>query len=221
MTKKNLSMFLFFSALSIFLPTGVNSDAGRNNDKQIFLNKDGSRIVLEHSKQKHRVSAALVLGAMSNRLLTLNPPAASNVNFFSVALVDIDNDGFGDIEQSGDCGNRVCKKIIYRFDPHTHKYNKFFSGAYDTVKLDHNFLVTGGGSGCCAYEYQIYAIERKKNVVEKTPSYIISVSNLGDGVNSKIECIFSDRNFKIIAPPIEDWTGFCEIYGKNYKLILP
>ena len=221
MTEKSLSKFLFFSAISIFLPTGANADAGRNNDKQVFLNKDGSRIVLEHSKKKHRVSVVFFSGAKNKRLLTLAPPAASNVNFFSVVLVDIDNDGFGDIEQSGDCGNRVCEKIIYRFDPHTHKYNKFFSGAYDAVKFDRNFLVTGGGSGCCAYEYQIYGIGRKNHMAEKNLRYIVTVSNLGDGVNNKIECSFSDHNYKTIAPPIEDWTKFCEVYGKDYKLIFP
>ena len=220
MINKILRAYLL-TVLFIWFISFSHADAIQINNKQIFLNKDGSHIALQYSARKHKAIVTLISGGKSKPLLNLKPAKSSNINFFSTVLIDIDNDGFGDIEESGDCGNRVCEKTIYRFNPQTKRYAKLFSGAYSTVQLDDGFLITGGGSGCCAHEYHVYELEQKNFTAQKNPSYIISISNLGEGRESKIECGFSDQNAKTIVPPKESWKDFCEVYGKNYKLVLP
>jgi hypothetical protein len=192
----------------------------KSSNPQEFINKDGSRMVVENHSPKQYV-VAQVTKRQTSQLLKLKPSGSTNPSFFSVSLIDIDQDGFGDVEQSGNCGNRVCEKIIYRFNPATKKYVKLFSGAYEKVFLDKEFLITSGGSGCCSYEYQLYKFAPQKHVVEKAPSYVATVSNIGEGKDNKIKCAFTNKEAKTVAPLKDSWKQLCEVYGKNYVLTAP
>ena len=220
MIKKVIQMCLLGASSMLFVSPG-NADAVKTNNEQNYLNKDGSRISLKYSPNKRQVFVTWITGDKRKLLLKLKPAIESNINLFSATMVDIDNDGFGDIEVSGDCGNRVCEKTIYRFNSNQKSFMEFFKGAYSTVKLDGKFLITGGGSGCCSYEYKIYELKQKDYVANTNPDYIVSISNFGEGEQAKVECTFSDNNAKTIPPPKVSWETLCEIYGKNYKLVLP
>lgn len=215
-----LSIISLIVILCVGFSASTNA-SGMGVDNHDFLNKDGSRVVVEYSNHQRQAIVSLISSRGTKQLLKLKANESNGEPFFSVALIDIDKDGFGDIERTGNCGNRVCDKIIYRFYPQSGKYTIFFKGAYSTAQIDGGFFIVGGGSGCCAYEYQVYEIERKYFSVKKRAHYTVTVSNFDEGQENRTECTFSDDSAKTISPPQEHWKELCEIYGKNYKLILP
>jgi hypothetical protein len=137
--------------------------------------------------------------------------------FFSVALIDFDHDGYWDVEQTGACGNKVCEKKIYRFNPATKKFFLFFSGAYLEVAIFDKHLMESGASGCCAFEYHAYQIKNYQKPISPEKRYlIISVTSESD---TKLPiCTFKTSDGNLAKVPGKKWLDFCEHYGEKYKL---
>jgi hypothetical protein len=219
---KILNIFLY-----IFISQAQFSIADDHIDQSIKVlhikkNKDGMEVLLLQ-KMKSPISIDIYLksSAIDKNKLHLVPNADETDNpFFSAQLIDIDHDGFWDVEETGICGNKVCDKTIFRFNPHKQKFFKFFSGAYSQILVFNNYLIESGSSGCCGFEYHAYKIISFNKPITKEPDYIINVkasANL-DNENSN-SCSFTNSVGDIIPPPDKSWMHFCEVYGNKYNLI--
>jgi hypothetical protein len=135
-----------------------------------------------------------------------------------VTLIDFDRDGFWDLEKTGACGNKVCEKRVYRFNPPEKKFIDFFEGAYSELSVFDKHLIEFGGSGCCTAESHAYQIKNYETPINRNDSYlVISVTSSPTG---KLPiCTFSTSEGLAVKVPHKKWLRFCEKHGKKYKLI--
>ena len=78
----------------------------------------------------------------------------------SASLVDIDRDGFHEIEVRGMCGaGPNCEGDIYRANRDNGQIELFFSGGYSDLLVIDGYLVESGRASCCSWEYHAYRLK--------------------------------------------------------------
>jgi hypothetical protein len=147
------------------------------------------------------------------------PPEIAQSQFFDATATWLFNDALPAIEVTGNCGNKVCEKLIFRFDESRMEYQLFFRGAYSSVSIFNGYLIEAGSSGCCAFEYHAYKIPEADHVISGSPQMVIVVTNNSVSTSeNSIECAFTDAAGESIDIPNRDWLKFCEVYGESYQV---
>lgn len=146
------------------------------------------------------------------------PSNGSSLPFFDVQLLDINADGYWDVEVTGNCGNKVCEKKLYVYSLLSHEFFLFYDGGYEFREMDGGFLVTGGASGCCEYEYNAQKVTDFYAPAARDISFTISVH--APDADGRAQCIFRDGAGVMIPPPAHSLVRYCNKYG-GYILIDP
>jgi hypothetical protein len=207
------NLFIRIISLLILLacsPSLVAQTVDTASEKlEIKKNKDGRNVsITKITAPEVNYLVELSSGLRSEEKLRIIP---------TLALVDFDHDGFWDVEQTGACGNKVCEKTIYRFNPTTQKFFLFFSGAYADLTIFDKHLVEAGGSGCCAFEYHAYKIKNFQTPIDSRKSYLI-ISITAETDTSLPVCRFTKSDRQAAKVPGKKWLDFCEAFGEKYKL---
>jgi hypothetical protein len=186
---------------------------------EIKKNKDGRNVsITKITAPEVNYLVELSSASRSEEKLRIIPTEDEReLPFFSLALVDFDHDGFWDVAQTGACGNKVCEKKIYRFNPTTQKFFLFFSGAYADLTIFDKHLIEAGGSGCCAFEYHAYKIKNFQTPIDSSKSYLI-ISITAETDTSLPVCRFTKSDRQAAKVPGKKWLDFCEAFGEKYKL---
>jgi len=142
-------------------------------------------------------------------------------------LVDIDGDGYHEIEVRGMCGaGPNCEGEIYRTDSKSGQIELFFSGGYSELLVIDGYLVESGRASCCSWEYHAYRMQDRSAPMEyDNMDFMVQI---GADLDSEQEdaparCVFSravDGERQVIRPPGSDWLKLCEVYG-DYHLTTP
>lgn len=147
------------------------------------------------------------------------PCEIAQSQFFNVTAIRLFNDAAPAIEVTGECGNKVCEKLIFRFNESHMEYQPFFRSAYSKISIFDGHLVEEGSSGCCSFEYHAYKIPEAGHLIGRPPQIVIAVTNNSASTSAdSIECAFTDAAGESIDIPNRDWLKFCEIYGESYQL---
>jgi hypothetical protein len=179
-------------------------------------NRDGAVVFLMKGERGKR-SYEVYLGSTGNRpTLHLVPaPDSPEASFFSVKFLDLNGDGFWDIEKTNACGNKVCERFIFVFDPAKRKFVKFFDGAYGDVLLIDGYLVASGASGCCNFEHQAYKVRSFKEPLNGSPNFVIAVSAPSEERQGYASCVFTNDEGAVVNPPSPTWNRLCEVFGEK------
>lgn len=216
---KSLSLLARFCVLMMVASCAFAADEGHLPDLK-FVNRDGSVLLVRSvGAQGYRVSLRGPAGNRTAgvlRIWTDQDPAT-----FEVRLVDFDQDGFGDVELQGECGNRACRKQIQLFDPIARRLKVFFDGEYSTAEISDGFLIIGAGSGCCSHESRLFRWEPKGRSVPAEPELQVTVvSGVGGEAGDRVTCTFVNSQLQRVKPPAS-LLRLCEVYGKEYQLAAP
>lgn len=145
-----------------------------------------------------------------------------------VRFVDIDDDGFSEVEARGMCGaGPNCLGDLYRLDPATGGFHHFFSGGYADLRVIDGHLVEAGRASCCAWEYHAWPLDgppRLRDYDNMALMITVGADLAGDDDDAPARCTFSRRNgdnWQVVAPPGAAWLALCEAYGDDYHLITP
>jgi len=214
---------IYFVVLFLLLPSDVVL-AGQSGPSLEVETKTKFGPILSMQKRRNSFAVDYVLqgkGDASNKKGTVIKVSEkiARSQFFDAAVISTFDDLVPAIEVTGSCGNKVCEKLIYRFNESLMAYRLFFRGAYSDVFVFDGYLVEAGPSGCCAFEYHAYKIPQNGSPVSGAPQMIIGVSS--DAVNTSsdaVECAFSDASGEKIALPSPGWLKFCEVYGESFQL---
>ena len=145
----------------------------------------------------------------------------------SARLVDIDNDGYHEVEVRGMCGaGPNCEGELYRIDRSTGKLELFFSGGYSDLLVIDGYLVEAGRASCCSWEYHAYRLQGRTGMLDyDNMDFMVEI---GADMDSEEEhaparCTFSrsiDGESQVMPPPSREWLRLCELYG-DYRLTTP
>lgn len=145
-------------------------------------------------------------------------------------LVDIDDDGYHEIEVRGMCGaGPNCEGEIYRSDRKSGQIELFFSGGYSELLVIDGYLIESGRASCCSWEYHAYRLEGRKSPLDyEHMDFMIVVDAAADpdqeDADAAPRCTFSqviNGSSQVIAPPPGDqWLKLCEVYGA-YDVFTP
>nr|WP_295377828.1 hypothetical protein [Pseudoxanthomonas sp.] len=145
-----------------------------------------------------------------------------------VDLVDIDRDGFFEVETRGMCGaGPNCLGDLYRQDPASGKFFHFFSGGYADLRVVDGHLVESGRASCCAWEHHAWPMggpPRLRDYDNMALMITIGADMASDQDDAPARCTFSRRNgdnWQVVAPPGAAWLALCEVYGDDYHLVTP
>lgn len=216
-----VAIFLLMALISLsptFVLSGPPGSAFQSKEMSI------SDSILGIQKRKNSVAIDYFfpkMGRSSERRRTVIrvPNEIVRSQFFDVAIFAAFNDEVSAIEVTGDCGNKVCERLIYRFNKSPLAYQLFFRGAYSSASIFDDHLVGAGPSGCCAFEYHAFKISKNGQSISGAPQVTIEVSNGGAPAGSDVvECAFSDEAGGRIAAPNQEWLSFCRVYGDVYQL---
>ena len=145
----------------------------------------------------------------------------------SASLVDIDGDGYHEVEVRGMCGaGPNCEGELYRIDRSTGKLQLFFSGGYSDLSVIDGYLVEAGRASCCSWEYHAYRLHGRTGTLDYVNMVFLVVVGAdldSDEENAPARCTFS-RSIKgarqVMRPPGREWLQLCELYG-DYRLTTP
>ena len=145
----------------------------------------------------------------------------------SASLVDIDADGYHEVEVRGMCGaGPNCEGELYRIDRKTGKLELFFSGGYADLSVIDGYLIEAGRASCCSWEYHAYRLQGRTGVLGyDNMDFMVEVgADLGnDDEDSPARCTFSRTRggiHEVIRPPGRKWLQLCTLYG-DYHLTTP
>lgn len=139
--------------------------------------------------------------------------------FYEARAITLSDDEMPMVEVTGQCGNKNCEKLIFRYNDATKRYLEFFRGAYSSVFVFDGHLIESGASGCCAFEYHAYKIPASAKPISGPPNIVISVSNTSTASTERpVACSFADVDGEALKPPGIGWLKFCEVYGSEYQL---
>lgn len=145
-----------------------------------------------------------------------------------VGFVDIDGDGFSEVEARGMCGaGPNCLGDLYRLDPATGELHHFFSGGYADLRVIDGHLVESGRASCCAWEHHAWPMDgppRLRDYDNMALMITIGADMASDQDDAPARCTFSRRNgdnWQVVAPPGAAWLPLCEVYGDDYHLVTP
>lgn len=145
----------------------------------------------------------------------------------SANLVDIDGDGYHEVEVRGMCGaGPNCEGELYRIDRGTGKLELFFSGGYAELSVIDGYLVEAGRASCCSWEYHAYRLQGRTGTLDyEDMDFMVEVGidmDTGDE-DSPPHCTFSRTEGDtraVVRPPGREWLRLCELYG-DYHLTTP
>lgn len=145
----------------------------------------------------------------------------------SARLVDIDDDGYHEVEVRGMCGaGPNCEGDIYRFNRDSGLLELFFSGGYSDLSVIDGHLVEAGRASCCSWEYHAYRLPARAGTLGyDSMDFMVEI---GADLDSEEEsaparCTFSrnvDGTRQVMRPPGPAWLRLCELYG-DYRLTTP
>ena len=145
----------------------------------------------------------------------------------SASLIDIDGDGYHEVEVRGMCGaGPNCEGELYRIDRKTGKLELFFSGGYSALSVIDGYLVEAGRASCCSWEYHAYRLRGRTGVLGyDNMDFMVEVgADLdSDDEDSPARCTFSRTRGgirEVIRPPGRKWLQLCTLYG-DYHLTTP
>ncbi len=147
------------------------------------------------------------------------PSDITESQFFDAEPLSIFNDSLPAVEITGNCGNKVCEKLVFRFNESLLNYHLFFRGAYSSISMFEDYLIEAGSSGCCSFEYHAYRLPKPGLPISAPPEISISITNTSDSTGRDIvNCSFTNAAGENITPPNRNWLAFCGIYGESYQL---
>lgn len=145
----------------------------------------------------------------------------------SASLVDIDGDGYHEVEVRGMCGaGPNCEGELYRIDRGTGKLELFFSGGYAELSVIDGYLVEAGRASCCSWEYHAYRLHGRTGTLDyDNMDFMVEVGADLDSEeeNAPARCTFSrsrEGARHVMRPPGRKWLQLCELYG-DYRLTTP
>ena len=145
----------------------------------------------------------------------------------SANLVDIDGDGYHEVEVRGMCGaGPNCEGELYRIDRSTGKLELFFSGGYSDLSVIDGYLVEAGRASCCSWEYHAYRLHGRTGTLDyDNMDFMVEVGADLDSEeeNAPARCTFSrsiEGARQVMRPPSRQWLQLCELYG-DYHLTTP
>jgi hypothetical protein len=145
----------------------------------------------------------------------------------SARLVDIDGDGYHEIEVRGMCGaGPNCEGEIYRTNRDNGQVELFFSGGYSELLVIDGYLVESGRASCCSWEYHAYRLQdRSATLNYDNMDFMVEIGADLDSEqeNAPARCTFSrtvDGARQVMRPPGREWLQLCEVYG-DYHLTTP
>lgn len=209
-------------ALTLFRLNDVFADQPAPALQTALVSKTGAVIKIH----KHRSSFVVDYVLNSNghtssnkRTIIKVPYEIARSQFFDAKAITAFNDAVPAIEVTGECGNKVCEKLIYRFNESHKAYQLFFRGAYTSVSVFDGHLIEAGASGCCAFEYHAYKLPEAGSAIAESPQIMIEVtSNPVSTSTDAVECTFTNAAGENIEVPNRDWLEFCKVYGESYRL---
>lgn len=145
----------------------------------------------------------------------------------SAGLVDIEGDGYHEVEVRGMCGaGPNCEGQLYRIDRGTGKLELFFSGGYSDLSVIDGYLVEAGRASCCSWEYHAYRLHGRTGTLDyDNMDFMVEVgADLGsEKETTPARCIFSrsiEGARQVMRPPGREWLQLCELCG-DYHLTTP
>ncbi|MDR6842952.1 hypothetical protein [Pseudoxanthomonas sacheonensis] len=145
----------------------------------------------------------------------------------SASLVDIDGDGYHEVEVRGMCGaGPNCEGQLYRIDRSSGKLELFFSGGYSDLSVIDGYLVEAGRASCCSWEYHAYRLHGSTGTLDyDNMDFMVEVGADLDSEeeNAPARCTFSrsiEGARQVMRPPGREWLQLCELYG-DYRLTTP
>ena len=145
----------------------------------------------------------------------------------SAGLVDIDNDGYHEVEVRGMCGaGPNCEGELYRIDRETGKLELFFSGGYAELSVIDGYLIEAGRASCCSWEYHAYRLEGRTGALDYDDmDFMVEVGVDTDNIDEEApaRCTFSRTvagTRTVMRPPGRKWLELCTLYG-DYHLTTP
>ncbi|RYE77090.1 MAG: hypothetical protein EOO80_11530 [Oxalobacteraceae bacterium] len=144
------------------------------------------------------------------------------------SLVDIDGDGYHEVEVRGMCGaGPNCMGDLYRVNRRTGKLQQFFSGGYAELMMIDGYLVESGRASCCSWEYHAYKLDDRDEVrgYENMDLMVEVGADLSsDEPDPPIRCSFSrpgGDGRTVVPPPGKPWLSLCTVYGDTYHVVTP
>ncbi len=230
---------LFLLPLCAASPAFADEDGNECRPReQRVTQADGSRLRLAVrcdaagadgtvSPARYEVAIAAPGGSRFQPALTLGTDAMEEP-LRDVDLIDIDQDGFFEVEARGMCGaGPNCLGDLYRQDPATGKLFHFFSGGYADLRVLDGHLVESGRASCCAWEYHAWPLggpPRLRDYDNMALMITIGADIASEDGDAPARCTFSRRNgdnWRVVAPPGAAWLALCEVYGDDYHLVTP
>jgi hypothetical protein len=212
-----------FVVLFLLLPSDVVL-AGQFGPSLEVVTKTKVGSILSIQKRRNSFAVDYALqgkgGSFNKKRAVIKvPEEIVQSQFFDAAAISIFDDLVPAIEVTGSCGNKVCEKLIYRFNEAKMGYRLFFRGAYSSVSVLNGYLIEAGSSGCCAFEYHAYKIPEDRFPISGAPQIIVGVSNISEGASADaVDCAFTDAEGRKVVPPHPDWLELCRVYGESYRL---
>jgi hypothetical protein len=139
-----------------------------------------------------------------------------NADMHSATALDLNGDGFGDIDLEGDCGNRACKHLVYLYDPATKRLHEALSKNFSTMARVDDMLILGSGSGCCAFEYEVLRLAPGRMRIDSRPEFYVDIES-PDKPFEKSLCVFLDSNRRPI-PPLKEFVELCSVFGPQFEM---
>lgn len=94
--------------------------------------------------------------------------------FAEIALIDLEKDGYPEIETTGLCG-QTCEHEIYKMI--NGKYKLVFSGTYMSITFKDGYYILRGSSGCCSEGINLY---ERLTSIKSRPALNFSMERNGD-----------------------------------------
>lgn len=143
-------------------------------------------------------------------------------------FVDIDNDGYFEVEVRGMCGaGPNCLGDLYRLDRATGTVQHFFSGGYADLYVLDGHLVEAGRASCCAWEFHAWRMDgptRLRSYDNMDLMITVEANGNESGDAENIRCTFSrqrDGQWQVVRPPNAKWHRICAHYGEPYHIVTP
>lgn len=234
-----LRRFIGLVALGLLPMLAAHADECRPRQEEV-VNRDGSRLhLLAHCAGTD--DAGDGDGGNSSFEVAYAPPGASRFRTplaigpdgmgeppRHARFVDLDQDGFFEVEARGMCGaGPNCLGDLYRLDPASGELQHFFSGGYAELQVLDGHLIEGGRASCCAWEYHAWRMDaapRLRHYDNMELMVTVGADPGSDRDDAPARCTFSRRsgdNWRVVAPPGAAWLSLCRTYGDDFHLVTP
>jgi hypothetical protein len=204
-----LGAFVLWASLA---PNQVDANSLVSEKK----NKDGSVVTLsrkfcEDSSTCFKVSVGDSTLLVPDKRGEAKGPAAPGAR-----LLDIDQDGYFDLDNRGLCGaGPNCEHDLYRYDPKAQKFYHFYTGGYSEMAIEDGYLIAQGRSSAAKWETQIYKISSSHDVLEHDDTDIrVVVTVEPNGKPSECKLYYS--KISVPKPPEKRWLKYCSRFGKDF-----